>query len=98
MYKNQDGIQILVVSLGIVLIILGCLPPVNSIEVEAEIVGPGGLKQHPVSILEPMPAQRPATWTMDFINIPLWVDLWRRRPLFIPFLHGSLGTVQRSGG
>jgi len=59
-YKNQDGIQILVVPLGVAFIVLGCLPPVYSIEVKARIVGLGGLEGRSKSALEPTSVQ----WTV----------------------------------
>lgn len=59
-YENQDGIEVLMMSPDKIHIVLGRLPLVHHVEVEAGIAGLGGLVERSESILEPTHAQRSA--------------------------------------
>ena len=60
MYEYQGGIEVVVVLLDVVRIVLGRLPLVHGVEVEAGIVGLDGLEESPESILEAASAQHSA--------------------------------------
>ena len=51
-YENQGGVEVLVVLLDIVHIVLGRLPLVHRVEIEAGIIVLYGLEEFSESILE----------------------------------------------
>ena len=59
-YKNQGGIEVLVVFLDVVGVVLCRLPLVHRVEVETSIVVLDGLEERSESILETASAQRRA--------------------------------------
>ena len=54
-HEYQGGVEILVILLDIVSIVLGRLPLVHRVEVEAGVVGLDGLKERSESILKATP-------------------------------------------
>lgn len=60
-HEDQGGIEVLVVLPDIIRVIFSCFFLVRRIEVETGVVALDRLKEHPESILEALPVQRPAT-------------------------------------
>jgi hypothetical protein len=60
-HEYQGGIEILVVLLDVVRIVLGRLPLVHGVEVDAGIVGLDGLEESSKGILEAASGQRSTT-------------------------------------
>ena len=67
-HKNQGGVEVLVVLLDVVHIVLGRLPLVHGVEVDAGIIGLDGLEERSQGVLEATSSQCPATQTMEGAN------------------------------
>ena len=71
-YKYQGGIEVLVVLLDVVGIVLGRLPLVHGVEVEARIAGLDWLEESSESILEAASGQQLATEATECIERTTW--------------------------
>ena len=60
-HENQCSIEVLFVLLDIIHVVLGRLPLVHRVEVEARVVGLNGLEERSESITEAMSSKRSAT-------------------------------------
>jgi len=80
--ENQGGVEVLVVLLDVVHIVLGRLPLVHGVEVDAGIIGLDGLEERPQGVLESTPSQRSATRMMYSDGVVLEPDLqqWATEP------------------
>ena len=99
--KYQGGIEVLVVLLDVVRIILGRLPLVHRVEVEAGIICLDGLEEGSQSVLEAAPRQRSATQATYASDVPLGIDLQGWGSLFallalFSALHDSLRVLSYS--
>ena len=65
------------------------LPLVNFIKLRTGVVDPSELYERSERISDTTPARRPITEQQGVSNVPIWVDLQRRRLLFalFTFLH-----------
>jgi hypothetical protein len=70
--EYQGGIEVLVVLLDVVGIVLGGLPLVHRVEVDAGIIGLDGLKEGPESILKTTFSQWSAARTMEGVRRTTW--------------------------
>ena len=71
-YEYQSGIEVLVVLLDVVGIVLGRLPLVHGVEVEARIAGLDWLEESSESILEAASGQQLATKATECIERTTW--------------------------
>ena len=62
-HEYQGGVEVLIILLGAVRVVLGCLPLVHSVEVDMGIIGLDGLEESPESILKAISGQRSETQT-----------------------------------
>lgn len=86
-YKNQSGIEILVVLPHVLSIVLCCLPFVHGEEVEVRVFIFNRLEILPEGLLNAVRRQslRFVSWILHFWNVPLRVDLdWS---LILPSAH-----------
>ena len=82
-HENECGVEILVVLLDVVHIVLGRLPLVHGVEVEAGIICLDGLKKRSQGILEATPSQRSEMQMMEGVTR---TTLDRFAVVGIPFL------------
>ena len=74
-HEYQSSIEIIVILLDVVGIVLGRLPLVHRVEVEARIVGLDGLEESPKSILEAGRVSKTREpKECNVLDIPLWID------------------------
>ena len=71
-YEYQGGVEVLVILLDVVGIVLGRLPLVHGVEVEARIAGLDWLKESSESILEAASGQQLAIKATECIDRTTW--------------------------
>ena len=67
-HENERGVEVLVILLDVVHIVLGRLPLVHGVEVDAGIIGLDGLEERSQSVLDATPIQRSTTQATDDVE------------------------------